>query len=236
MSSGRSGSNFLITLLESHPSIVQLGEVIGESHLKQADVKEEILASGPVTYVKNCFKRKKFEFIVGIKILYHNVDSSYAEKWGVQRLPEVLEFLKSNKDIRIIHMKRGNRLKHLVSVQTVKRTKQFSLSKEKNPANDIQFELSPDDCSKMFNEIAELERKCDEDFRDHKYLEVYYEDIVSNKEFECNRILDFLGVRRQPIKSRLLKQNKKTLPDIIKNYKALKEHYAGTDWERFFID
>lgn len=61
-----------------------------------------------------------------------------------------------------------------------------------------------------------------------------YEDLVVHKERECDRILEFLGVRRRPLKSRMLKQNNRPLAESIKNYDALKRHFKDTEWKQYF--
>jgi hypothetical protein len=224
-----------VSLLNSHPTIYSYGEVIGESRLSRQYFKKKILALGAESYVNRCFRHRGFEAI-GIKILYYQVSSGYAQEWGVNSLPRVLEFLKSDKDIKIIHLKRRNRLRTFVSFRVSGTTEQYRLFEESEKVEDIQIELSPDECDEEFNQIGQWEREFDEAFRHHNTLEVHYEDLVSHRDRECDRILDFLDVRCQPLRTRMLKQTKRPLPEIIANYRELKKHFTSTESEWFFED
>jgi len=47
-------------------------------------------------------------------------------------------------------------------------------------------------------------------------------------------VLDFLGVRRVPLTSKLRKQRAGTQSDIVNNHALLKERFVGTRWASFF--
>lgn len=231
---GRTGSNLLLSLLTS-PGIRMCGEVIGESVLRHADRKEAILAlGGPARYVQRCFRRERWESAVGIKILYHQFDDCYGQKWGVDDLPSVLELLTSNKHIRIIHMKRRNRLNTLTSIRVAVITEQWSLRDEAKRVDDVRIKVTAEECEEEFHRIERWERQYDEIFHSHNMIEVYFEDLVSRMDLECNRILDFLGVQRRSLSTPMLRQRTRPVSDIIENYGELKAHFARTEWARFF--
>ena len=186
--------------------------------------------------MEHSFRRRGLESFLGVKMLYRNFERKYAERWGVKELPKVLDYLQAHRDIKIIHMKRRNRLRSLVSGKIAAHTKQFKLVDKKQPVKDIQLELSIKECAWIFERVEQFERKYEEIFRDHQYSEVYYEDLVAHRERECNRLLEYLGARRRPLKTRLLKQNKRSLPEVVRNYDALKSHFAGTEWGVYFED
>ena len=50
------------------------------------------------------------------------------------------------------------------------------------------------------------------------------------------RVQMFLGLDYQHTRPRLYKQNRQSLVDSIVNYAELKEHFAGTLWQQFFVD
>jgi hypothetical protein len=234
VSNWRSGSNFLVSLLESHPAIRQNWEAVGEGKLWRQDIRAEILTFGPAPYLERCFARKESELAIGIKVIYYQVTDENARWWRLERLPQTLDLLSSNRDIKIIHLKRRNRLRIVVSHRMAHRTKQWILCDESERIDDVQIELSADECADAFDRIGRLEREFDDAFRHNKILEVTYEDLVANTVRECDRILDLLGVPRLPLRAWTLKQNKRSLREIVRNYEELKRQFAGTQWEVFF--
>jgi len=232
---GRTGSNLLLSLLHSHPRVRQCGEIIGEYALQQPDLKKEILDLGPVLHVSLCFKRTGFESAVGIKVLYYQVENSYGQIWGLDGLPDVMDFLKSQQDIRIIHLKRRNRLKTLTSIHVAALTNNYrEVKNQSERVDNIKISLTIDECQQEFRNIGQWEKLYDDAFQDHKILETYYENLVAERQAECDRILDFLSVRRRILTTPMKKQLKSPLSEVIDNYDMLKIHFDKTEWARFF--
>jgi len=235
VSRGRSGSNLLLSLLSSHARVRVCSEVIGESRLRQPCLKKQIRDLGPVAYVRRCFGRTGFESTVGIKILYYQVEEDYGQRWGVDGLPDVLDFLKSQRDIRIIHLKRRNRLKCLTSIRLAGLTKKYrETTDHAEKVDTVSITLSTDECEQEFRRVGEWEALYDRVFQDHQMLEVYYERLAAERQTECDRTLDFLGVSGRPLTTSMKKQRKSPLREVIDNYDELEEHFAGTEWARFF--
>jgi hypothetical protein len=213
---------------------------LGEGAFRQPLLKKMIVKLGPVSYVSRCLKRVGLEWAVGIKVLYYHVGKRYGQRWGVDGLPDVMEFLKSERDIRILHLKRRNRLKSLTSMRVAAGTGKYlgtSDTKDQTAKGDsVRIRLTPDECEEEFRQIGRWEKSFDDAFRDHEILEVYYEDLVAERQAECNRILDFLGVSRRPLTTRMTKQRKSTLSEVIENYDDLKRHFADTEWAGFFAE
>jgi LPS sulfotransferase NodH len=149
-----------------------------------------------------------------------------------------MEFLKSQQDIKIIHVKRRNRLKTLTSIRVAAVTRKFyntsRTGDQTEKGDNIRIGLTVDECEKEFRLIGKWEELYDDAFRDHEMLEVYYEDLVAQRQVECDRILDFLGVQQRPLTTPMMKQRKSTLSDAIENYDDLKKDFAGTEWAAFF--
>ncbi len=235
ISRGRTGSNLLLSLLSSHPEIRIYGEIVGEFALRQPDVKQAIMDLGPVPYVARCFERAGLESAVGVKILYYQVEDAYARQWGVEGLPELMEFLKSRKTLRVIHLKRRNRLACLASIRVAALTKQYLVTNDKGSRTDnVSIRLAAEDCEKEFRRIGEWEAHYDEAFQDHEKLEVFYETLVSEWDAECNRVLDFLGVTRRTLTTSMRKQRNVPLSEVIDNYDELRRFFSGTAWACYF--
>lgn len=191
-------------------------------------------AAASALFMKGRLRRKGVKPAVGMKILYYQIEDEYALKYGLEDLPRVLDFLRTNKAMKIIHLKRRNRFRTLVSIKKALKTRQYLLHDDKQRPKKIQIELSPDECKEEFERIGSWERKYDTIFQSHDMLEVFYEDLVSNTDRECYRILTFLGVGQQLLRARTLRQNLQGISHIVSNYKELKSHFKSTEWEAFF--
>lgn len=238
ITSGRTGSNLLLSLLNSHPSIYSMGEAIGQWRLENPDWRAGIASLGAVPYIRLCLGRTLLESVAGIKILYHQVESPYGQAQGLASGPDIVEFLRSKQDLKVIHLKRRNRLKTLASRKVALISRQYLLtdqSQAKNSGN-TRITLSVDVCEQEFTRIGAWEKLFDETFRDHPLLEVFYEDLADDKDRECGRILEFLGVRSKPLNSDLKRQNSGGLSKLIDNYWELKAHFSETSWARYFED
>lgn len=236
ISNGRTGSNYLASLLLSHPDIYQYGEVIGESYLCRPDIREKIRACGSVRYLRNCYRKRIYKQAVGLKILYYQFKPCYAEGWGINDLQEVLTDLVEDRNILVIHLKRRNRLKTMVSVESARLTNEYVKQEEDGENSEISVFISPEQASSFFQDVKENEKYFDECFRSHRKLEIFYEDLITNTEMVSCRILDFLKLDRCELKSSTLKQGRKPLSERIRNYKELKETFRDTASERYFED
>ncbi|MHC5073232.1 MAG: Stf0 family sulfotransferase [Planctomycetota bacterium] len=218
---GRSGSNFLLSLLGSHPSIKRTVELFGESRLRKPDVMKDIIKCGSVPYLESYLKVRLFKPVVGLKILYHQLEENYARRWGINDLGNILDYLKSNKVIKVIHLKRRDRFRWMVSIKMAGKSKVYAIRDDSKRDKDITVELFKDECLKYFKEVEEWEKRYDDFFKVHSLLEVYYEDLATDTQAECDRILDFLGVYHRELKADTRKQNIRPLSEVIENYQEL---------------
>ena len=230
----RTGSNLLVSLLSSHPDIHQYGEIIGESILRRNDLQEKIRLIGVVRYIRNSFKKRFYKQAVGMKFLYHQLEDRYAERWGITELSGILNELRNNKRIKIIHLKRRNRLKVLVSAELARLTKEYVKRDPNNISREIPMVLTPEKCSSFFQKISENEKYFDDCFQSHEKLEIFYVDLISDTENICHNTLDLLQVEKCDLKSSTLKQSQKPLSERIRNYAELKQYFKNTPYEKKF--
>lgn len=233
VTAGRTGSHFLLSLLNSHWRILHHGEIFGEDRLRQPHIQQQIRENGPLGYAER-FLKGKFLRTTGIKIMYHHFDPAYAEAIGVGQLQEFVDYIRNNTGFKIIHLKRRNHLRTLISVEVAKMTKQYSLLDETQRIADVSIELQAEYCIRSFEWFSSKEKEFDVFFQHHPCLDVFYEDLAAKRKNECNRILRFLGVSRRRLKTNFLKQNTRPLSQTIQNYHQLKEQLASTEWAHFF--
>jgi LPS sulfotransferase NodH len=230
----RTGSNFLMWLLDSHPQIWIVSEPFGPDELRKTWVSEQIHQNGLVAYIEEQLQPKPGDIGAGLKILYDQLEPAYAQTWNLPDLPQVTTYLQAGQAFKVMHLKRRNTLKALVSSKIVSINQTYILFNQKKRDDNIQIELTADECEAEFAQVAALEERYDRLFAGHELLELFYEDLTTNTEIESRRILDFLGFDYRRLKPMTVKQNVRPLNQVITNYDELKQYFANTPWSRFF--
>jgi LPS sulfotransferase NodH len=233
---GRSGSNLLCSLLRSHPKVRAGGEEIGDwafAH-EGSTLRHDLLEHGSVAYVEGLYRRRRHESASGFKVLYDHLEPAYAERQRVPDLPEVLAYLRSDRTIRIVHLKRRNRLETLASKEIAFAVREHVLLEGDGRANDVTIRLSPAQCHEEFVRIGAWEARYDEIFRRHALLQLSYEDLVSDMDHETSRVQEFLGVPSRPLHTQMRKQIRRPMVDVIENYAELAREFADTPWAVYF--
>lgn len=218
----RTGSNLLISLLNSHPLIHAEYEVF--ARIRGRSVKQVFNK----TYSKQPQKVKA----VGFKLFYyHPIDDKHQVK-------ALWDHLSNDREIRIIHLKRRNKLRMIVS-RTI--AEQQDIWSQKGARLDQSHEveskrimLSEAALEKEFLESVDLESQYAERLINHNILDIYYENMVENVDAATGQIFDFLGLPPYQPKTSFRKQNIEPLSELISNYASLRQYFAGSQWELFF--
>jgi len=144
----------------------------------------------------------------------------------------LLDQMRDDSDIRIIHLTRVNQLDSYVSFQLALRQdlwiKQKYVSMNK-------FDVDREDLDAWFSRGKEYEAYYQSLFSGHRLLEIKYEDLVANYADTMCSVLGFLDQDQAAVeRPSLSKQNAKKIQDIVSNYDELKLHFTSTEWERYF--
>jgi len=218
LSRSRTGSNMLISFLNSHSNVHAKGEIF--NRLNGRNYKE-IFAK---VYAQQPFHIKAR----GFKIFYsHPLDDKSDDVW---------DNLISMDNLWVIHLKRRNILRTLISRKIAGLQDVWSVSSDKSKINDRNKTIvfTVEKLNKGFEQTKEWENSGDEKFKKHPLISVYYEDLVNNPEGTFGNITDFLDVKYEPPKTILRKQNPERLRDLVTNYSELKKAFSGTQWQEFF--
>ena len=229
----RSGSNLLKTLLNSHKNAFCFSEIFSpycsnvfNGAFKNTEKLNLIRDKYPIKFLENMvFSGYKSDInAVGIKIIYnHFVEFEL-----------IKNYLKEN-NIKIIHLRRKNLLKAFLSLKKANKSGiWFSEGKLKENKSIDFIRLDYEDCLKFFEETSKKIKYFD-DFYKNK-INIFYEDLIKNREFELKKIQVFLGLEVQKLEANLVKQETKSISDSILNYYELKEKFKGSKWEVFFED
>lgn len=221
LTQGRSGSNMLISMLNSHPKVHAKGELFHRLYGQPAErVLTKIYGTHPAQIQA-----------VGFKIFYyHPLDEPVTRVW---------DLLTQIEDLHVIHLKRRNLLRLVLSKKIAEQTDSWvnrDGSPEKIAVHQKQVTFSVQELETEFSEIHEVQRRFGGLFQTDRMITSYYEEIAANPTMEMRRITDLLGLEPSTTKATVKRQNPERLPSLILNYHELKRAFRGTAWEPFFED
>ena len=241
----RTGSNYLRTLLRSHPSVIVSNEILRETAvIDGAVVKEpgidwscrdywttpEILASRetrPVAFLENTVFRAFRPHVkaVGFKLFYNHACAAPRS--------DIWPWLEADRAIHVLHLKRRNLLRvHLSFVQAARTDRWHDM--EGRPSVQEPVRLDAAECLACFEQTRAWETEADQRFSAHPKLEVTYEALTCPDTGISRDIQSFLHLEVMALRPRTHKQSRLPLPEAILNYPELKARFAGTPWSSFF--
>jgi hypothetical protein len=227
----------LRTLLGSHPDVLSRGEMLtnpihhalppqdrSAALLERAEARR---ATAPWAFVEELAFDPVGKEAVGFKILYESV----------LRPPfdAVLAGLENDVGVKIIHLKRVNRLRRFASHAAVLRGHGVvNIWDGSAPPVLTPFTLAPAECLADFAHVEALERRFAAMFSRHDVLETTYEALTENGAAALDAVQDFLGVPRRALTARTSRVNAAPLSEVILNYEELRRSFTGTPYARFF--
>ena len=231
----RSGSNLLASSLRSRKNIITYGELFNEKSRERRDIlwdtagyrttdKALILRDAdPIAFLESMVFKRMPTYVqaLGFKLFYHHADDNWERVWPYLQ----------GQDLKVLHLKRRNYLKVLLSISVAMRTKQF-VSRNITNSRQQSITLDYNECLHWFEMTKAWENKFDTYFDDSLIL--YYEDLVKNYAQIMQNIQEYLNVRVGETRSPLKKQSQLTLDKAITNFDQLRRQFSGSEWEVFF--
>lgn len=216
VSRARTGSNLLISLLNSHPRVDARGELFRRMNGQSVESR-----------LDHVFRRRPRRIeAVGFKIFYyHPLDGHDSQVW---------DSLSGMDDLYVLHLKRRNVLRTLTSRKLAGSTdiwldKGRGGSAKEKPG--VRF--SAKGLEDAFEQNEAWEASCDERFREHEMMTLYYEDLVNGRD-ALQHAANFLGVGPHAMSTALRQQNPEQLAALISNFEELRLHFHGSRWAMFF--
>ena len=137
-----------------------------------------------------------------------------------------------DKNIKIIHLVRENKLRTYVSGQIARKTNQWTRkTNHKISIEDKQIKIETEDLLEKLKEMKKFEDQTKIQFSGHEFLEISYEDLVSDKNKIMGQVFELLNIKNGPLQSSHKKQNSETLKDIILNYDEVKSALQDSEFE-----
>lgn len=218
LSRSRTGSNLLVSLLNSHPAIEARGELLQR---RQETSFADLIESG-FSVSDERTRAAGFKFFY-----YHPLREDPTEIW---------EIFLGMPHLHVIHLKRRNILRTLVSHKLAMSDNvwQQSASDQVVGRTGKKVTLDIEELERVFTGTRAMEAEGDRKFAGHPVLEVHYENLVSDTFPTYSRITGFLGVEDWRPRTDLVRQNPEPLSRLIANYEELKEAFAATRWAGLF--
>jgi LPS sulfotransferase NodH len=231
----RTGSNFLRSLLGSHPGVIVYGEILKNDEAVQWGVDgmdgggrslKLLREDAPRFLDEVVFHKQPVEICaVGFKLFYYHAQENLARPaW---------DYLKAHTEIRVLHIKRRNMLRTHLSKVRAEMTDHWTNVKgeaEKEEAVTLPYE----DLLADFERTSAWEHDYDAFFAAHPKIDVLYEDLAQDPPGQIDRIQKFLEIPARPLQPGTHKQSSLPLSQAIANFAELKARFAGTPWESFF--
>jgi len=233
---GRTGSSYLVSLLNSHPRIQCYSEVFHKNHAifyeldnfrKSSNELLTLREKDPIDFLNQFIYRghsKKMR-AVGFKAVYVQMID--------ERFKQIPQYLKSLNNLKIIYLRRENSLKAFISLLMAKRTLVWRITKP-SMQFDEPIRLNFKECLKAFKARQRHSDLLRAFFDPHETLELTYEDLTRDVAFETAQIQAFLGIKPIELSSPLLKQNIRSLQESILNYHELKDQFKDMPWAKYF--
>ena len=233
----RTGSNFLRGLLNGHSNIVTMGEILRneneidwDSPFYQSNAGIlNLYQKNPVKFLNKTVFRKFRPDVkaVGFKLFYYHAQN--------EPINAIWNALKVDKSVHVLHIKRENILRtHLSRIQAEQSGSWVNISGSTEKHKPVT--LDPMDCLNDFEQTRKWETDADLFFQGHPVMQISYEQLSEDYETVLHDTQQFLGLPIQPVQPQTYKQSKLSLSMAIKNYWALKDHFADTPWAGFFED
>lgn len=205
----RSGSNWLHTLLNSHPNILSKGEILRRTY--ESKMLEEIAPIQDLIFHSQHTSIKA----VGLKLFYQYLNN---ENYG-KSFQEVID----NADISIIHLVREDSLAQYASLKRAEDTQRWSQSKSSDKAASIIIDHK--DFINYQKEIQEKKSIIKDLFMKHQVLEVCYEQMVTRPHETLIGVQEFLNIKPRKLFSLLQKQSTGSLKNEIANWDNFKDEH-----------
>lgn len=152
----------------------------------------------------------------------------------LSRFEQTWRHLRDDTSLKVIHLKRRNKLETFVSLKAAFLTNEW-MTMTGRTENKFSFNLDFEESRQYFDYIEKSETYYDSLFSAHPKVDIWYEDLISDQPNELCRLCDFLEVpRHQPGGAVMKKQIVSPLSEIVQNYDALKENFQLTKWNQFF--
>ena len=195
----RSGSTWLHTLLNSHPSIWSEGEIILTNNR----------SSNPLPFKDLAFQAyPSLIKAVGLKVFYEN-----------PVYEEGLRSVLADPDVKIILLNRESSLEQFVSLKLAEKSQEWVY--DSAPSSRISIDIKEYEEYRL--DLSERHSHVLSELKHKDFLEFSYEELLNDKDKSMTEIQHFLGVRPRRLYSLLRKQGDRDVANQIANWEEVRD-------------
>jgi LPS sulfotransferase NodH len=249
----RSGSTLVTLALQQHPDVRMFGEVFHVEFLNRLIAyrwgvtgRPSLLRSRERTEAWVCTEHHDgAQFLddlvygdpspdrpdaIGFKLFYdHARHGRTASAW---------DYLREQRDVRVVHLVRANLLECLVSTRTAELTNVWEVDEDEGtPGQPPPLRLTATECTEYFERLTTLRDRADGDLglSHRQVLEIEYErDVHHDFDSTMRRVQHFLGVPAATLPMRLRKLSTRPVHERVANFAELADHFRDTRFRAFF--
>ena len=218
---GRVGSTYLTSLMKSHPQIYALSEELRDLEKQGADVQMEWSSKFLTPPLMGRHKAIGFN----VKLVHICAPDRFAR-------------LLSERECKVIHMQRRNRVKAVISRLNGERlydkTGMWGLFDASNRLPPMEIDLAKFEEYLKHREKMDLEMESYVKGLGRPMMPLYYEDLLADQNTFLQQLFTFLEVDPFPVKGQTLKITSDNLREVVQNIDELRARYVGTQYERMF--
>lgn len=235
LSSARSGSNMLVTMLDEHPEARCYGEAFnpdyGRGYEKWRNRSWTRRAIGKYLqgYSMESYLDSLFARVDGTKVRAAGFKVIYPGQFD--RAP-VLRYYWRTRGFKAIALTRKNLLRKYVSAQIANQDQVWSSREARQKTVSVRIDAT--DLERSLRRMETVNRLILDVAREFRGMEVSYEDLIEDRSIVMGSICRFLGIRMEDaasVKPRTARQNPAHLSELIENYEEVRELLMGTRYE-----
>ncbi|MGI9192511.1 MAG: sulfotransferase domain-containing protein [Chitinophagaceae bacterium] len=219
VTTARSGSNYLYTLLSSHTEIFCEGEIFNKTHLKKKHhpLKVYLIEQFPFWYLRHRIKvsETKKKPIYGFKLfpaqLKHDLDSV---------LPQLIQ-----RNFKIIYLVRLNKISQIISYLVADQQAEWVVH-AKQPKTDTPITLNTNKVVRIVAYYQKVWQMQESAMKKYKGLELVYEHDLASPEMIVSlsqKVSDYLSIPNELLRSKMMKTDTRSdaerivnLPDVLR--------------------
>jgi hypothetical protein len=235
--SARTGSTMLVHLLRSRGDLLVHGEVFLKSGVgalqgnhrrrmvespEYSDYLNAVMIQEPKVFIKQVLFDAGTALAVGFKF---KTDESSDPFWKRQ-FDVVLE----DKEIVILNLRRRNLLAQFASYFAVNELGMPTMIKNTLERPSLkEFVIQESDLQVFCESVLSRERASSLHFKNHKVVELWYEDIIDATHESLVTLQKSLGLTPKPLNYETV-QNIPDLKSVVSNYQEINEWYLSTEY------
>lgn len=247
LATGRTGSTMVVSLLQSHPHCLCYSELYHSHHpMWFYDHMEYLNSPDTMAVWRGDVDGFLDDYVyheqpprvraVGFKLLYCDLDPAAGfrrreEPWREDIVPALVR-----RGVRVVHVRRRNLLARHVSMKKADRDRVWVATSDDGAevaASRPALELDIAECLGALEAAERTEAEYAARFAGLPVHDVYYEDVLEDRDAVLADLQGFLGLPPAPLKAATQKLRRRPLADEVANYDDIARALGGTSYERF---